>query len=53
MEENAVSFPRTTVAGVSLPRLLIESNWMFGWSHTGHAADAMIKEAHSTVSGAK
>jgi KaiC/GvpD/RAD55 family RecA-like ATPase len=49
MEENTVSFPRTTVAGVSLPRLLIGSNWMFGWSHTGHAADTMIKEAHSTV----
>jgi len=37
------------VAGVSLPRLLIGSNWMFGWSHIGHAADVFIKEQHSTV----
>jgi len=40
-------FPRTTVAGVSLPRLLIGTNWMFGWSHKGYAADTFIKERHS------
>jgi hypothetical protein len=44
-----MSFPRTTVAGVSLPRLLIGSNWIFGWSHRGQAADIFIKEQHSTV----
>jgi hypothetical protein len=44
-----MTFPRTTVAGVSLPRLLIGSNWVFGWSHTGHAADLGIKAHHSTV----
>ncbi|GHV66515.1 hypothetical protein AGMMS49928_01380 [Spirochaetia bacterium] len=44
-----MAFPRTTVAGVSLPRMLIGSNWMFGWSHTGHAADVFIKDFHSTV----
>jgi len=44
-----VVFPRTTVAGISLPRLLIGSNWIFGWSHKGHAADVFIKEQHSTV----
>ena len=42
-------FPRTEVAGVSLPRLLIGSNWMFGWSHTGHAADVYIKERHANA----
>jgi len=42
-------FPRTTVAGVSLPRLLIGTNWIFGWSHTGHAADVYIREQHSTA----
>ena len=31
-------FPRTEVAGVSLPRLLIGTNWLLGWSHTGAAA---------------
>ena len=44
-----MAFPRTTVAGVSLPRLLIGSNWIFGWSHKGHAADLFITEQHSTV----
>jgi len=36
------SFPRTTVAGVSLPRMLIGSNWLLGWSHCSPAADGMI-----------
>ncbi|MDR0455369.1 MAG: hypothetical protein LBH20_01630 [Treponema sp.] len=44
-----MEFPRTTVAGVSLPRLLIGSNWIFGWSHTGHAADIFIRKQHSTA----
>ena len=44
-----MAFPRTTVAGVSLPRIIIGSNWIFGWSHTGHAADLFIKEQHSTA----
>ena len=33
------SFPRTEVAGVSLPRMLMGTNWVYGWSHTGAAAD--------------
>jgi hypothetical protein len=44
-----MAFPRTTVAGVSLPRMIIGSNWIFGYSHTGHAADLFIKEKHSRV----
>ncbi|MDR0669334.1 MAG: hypothetical protein LBF95_04555 [Treponema sp.] len=40
-------FPRTTVGGVSLPRMLIGTNWLFGWSHTGHAADMVIGEIHA------
>ncbi|MCL2273126.1 MAG: hypothetical protein FWC19_10035, partial [Treponema sp.] len=44
-----MSFPRTTVAGVSLPRMLIGTNWIFGWSHRGHAADTFINEQHSAV----
>ena len=43
-----MGFPRTVVSGVSLPRLLIGTNWIFGYSHTGHAADVFIKEQHST-----
>ena len=37
-------FPRTTVGGVSLPRLIIGSNWFIGYSHTSLAKDKFIKE---------
>ena len=41
-------FPRTVVGGVSMPRMLIGTNWLFGWSHTGPAADAGIREKYQT-----
>ena len=41
-------FPRTMVAGISLPRMLIGSNWMLGYSHRTPSADAMIKARYST-----
>ena len=37
-------FPRTTVGGVSLPRLLIGTNWMLGYSHSTAAKSKFIKE---------
>lgn len=37
------AFPRTDVGGISLPRMIIGSNWVLGYSHTGAAADQMIK----------
>jgi hypothetical protein len=40
-------FPRTTVGGVSLPRLIVGTNWFLGWSHTSLAKDNFIKE-HQT-----
>jgi hypothetical protein len=40
-------FPRTTVAGISLPRMIIGSNWMIGFSHTSPAADALIHSRHA------
>lgn len=40
------AFPRTTVGGVSVSRLIIGTNWILGWSHTGAAADSMIKAKH-------
>jgi len=43
-----VSFPRTEVSGISLPRILIGSNWMLGFSHTSTSADSMIKQRFST-----
>jgi hypothetical protein len=39
-----IEFPRTEVGGVSLPRLLIGTNWFLGWSHTSLAKDKFIKE---------
>ncbi len=36
-------FPRTLVENLSLPRMLIGSNWFCGYSHTSNAADTMIK----------
>ena len=39
-------FPRCEVAGISMPRMIIGTNWMLGWSHTGSAADAGIKEKY-------
>ena len=40
-------FPRTTVAGVSLPRMLMGTNWVYGYSHTGAAADKNIVRMNS------
>lgn len=40
-------FPRTEVAGKSLSRMLIGTNWMLGWSHTSTSADTRIKETYA------
>ena len=42
------SFPRTEVAGVSLPRMLMGTNWVLGYSHTSGSADNMIKRVYGT-----
>ena len=39
-------FPRTEVAGVCLPRMLIGTNWVCGYSHTSPAADSLITQTH-------
>ena len=36
-------FPRTTVGGVSLPRMIIGTNWFFGFSHTSRAKSEFIR----------
>jgi hypothetical protein len=36
-------FPRTTVGGVSVSRLIAGTNWFLGWSHTSVAKDQFIK----------
>ena len=38
----AQSFPRTLVEGVSLPRMIMGTNWILGYSHTSVAADQYI-----------
>ena len=42
------TFPRTTVGGVSMPRMLMGTNWLLGWSHTSAAADKAIKEKYAS-----
>ena len=42
MTEDSV-FPRTLVGNVSLPRLLIGTNWFLGYSHTSLAKDKFIQ----------
>ena len=37
-------FPRTIVGGISLPRLLVGTNWFLGYSHTSLAKDHFIKD---------
>lgn len=37
-------FPRTTVGGVSLPRMIIGTNWFLGYSHTSRAKDRFIQK---------
>ncbi|MCL2352766.1 MAG: hypothetical protein FWC55_09575 [Firmicutes bacterium] len=40
-------FPRTEVAGVSLPRMLIGSNWFLGYSHRTGSHDRMITDRYA------
>ena len=42
-------FPRTQIAGVSVSRLVIGTNWILGYSHTGSAADALIKRRNGSA----
>ena len=46
-------FPRTTVGGVSLSRMLIGTNWLLGWSHTIASADAQIKRRYDSAQAFK
>ena len=40
---DSVKFPRTAVEDLSLSRMIIGTNWFFGWSHTSKAKDDYIK----------
>jgi hypothetical protein len=37
-------FPRTTVGGVSISRMLVGTNWFLGYSHTSAAKDKFIRD---------
>lgn len=41
-------FPRTTVGGVSVSRLVIGTNWFLGYSHTSLAKDTFIRQYQDT-----
>lgn len=43
-----IQFPRTTVGGVSVSRMIIGTNWILGYSHTGTAADTLIRNRQTT-----
>ena len=40
-------FPRTVVGGVSMPRLIIGTNWFLGYSHSSVAKDKFIRETQT------
>lgn len=42
-------FPRTQIENISLSRMIIGTNWLLGWSHTGKAADKMITNRYPTM----
>ena len=44
----STNFPRTTVAGESLSRMIIGTNWLLGYSHTSPSADAQIRRAYQS-----
>ena len=43
-------FPRTMVGGVSLSRMIIGTNWFFGYSHTSLAKDKFITSYQTRAS---
>ena len=43
-----IEFPRTQVENISLPRMLMGSNWMLGYSHRTASADDMIRARYDT-----
>ncbi|GAP06573.1 hypothetical protein ATHL_01428 [Anaerolinea thermolimosa] len=47
------AFPRTQVEGISLPRLIVGTNWFLGYSHTSLAKDKFIKGYQSRDSIAR
>jgi len=40
-----MSFPRTSVGGLSLSRMIVGTNWFLGFSHCSDAEDKLIKQS--------
>ena len=38
------TFPRTTVGGESVSRMIVGTNWFLGWSHATDAKDRLIRD---------
>lgn len=38
------TFPRTTVGGLSVSRMIVGTNWFLGWSHASDAKDQLIRD---------
>jgi len=45
----SIQFPRTTVGGVSLPRMIMGTNWLLGYSHTTASAGNFILRTNGSV----
>lgn len=43
-----MKFPRTQIENLSVSRMIVGSNWFFGWSHTSNAKDQYIKATMDT-----
>lgn len=43
-----MTFPRTQIENLSVSRMIVGSNWFFGWSHTSKAKDQYIKTTMDT-----
>lgn len=44
------ALPRTTVGGVSMPRLICGTNWFLGYSHVSKAKDKTLMDIFDTPS---
>lgn len=51
MVNDVTPFPRTEIAGVSMPRMIIGTNWFTGYSHRSLAQDDYIRGTVKTRKG--
>ena len=44
-----IEFPRTTVGGISLPRMIMGTNWLLGYSHSTASAGEFILQTNGNI----